>query len=436
MPIPKPNKNEGQQDFMSRCISQLSKIDSDLERDQIMAICGESWREAKSAALTFLASVHSIESGDETKLATFYVMNTTRNRNGWGVSEKALEEALPTLMGKPLYLAKNYKPTDHDTDMFEAGKFIRVEKPNGYALATAEITDNKTFELLQNGIIGPISVVIGAYNATCSECNATIANKEEMMHHKCIKEGEGYELIHSFVFNRIDFVDSPAYPQAGKMGDSGRMVVSPLTLCASAYSSQSIFGRAEGSPDVKSKLPTKNKGKEMSDEEKNKLEKLEAENTDLKTVNADLKSEVDKLKKKQSELEKRLKKDADVPTTKAECEAAGGTWDAETSTCRLPNASEVAGLKRELDEIKAEKHNSMVESVAAAREAAGLEVDAEKLAALPNEVLKLLKVDADRVAAAPKPAPIRKFTAKDEDEFKAAVEKAKMNLGIKRGEVK
>ena len=34
--------------------------------------------------------------------ALFYIMNTSKNRNRWAVTDKALEEGLPTLEGKPI----------------------------------------------------------------------------------------------------------------------------------------------------------------------------------------------------------------------------------------------------------------------------------------------------------------------------------------------
>ena len=71
--------------------------------------------------LRFQAGIHRAEGG-EVNEATFYVMNTTVNRNHWGVSNKALEEALPTLHNKPLGCGPEYRQ-DHpypERDCFPA----------------------------------------------------------------------------------------------------------------------------------------------------------------------------------------------------------------------------------------------------------------------------------------------------------------------------
>jgi len=44
MPIPTPNKNEERDKFISRCISRLSKIDTNREKKQVIAICYTAWR--------------------------------------------------------------------------------------------------------------------------------------------------------------------------------------------------------------------------------------------------------------------------------------------------------------------------------------------------------------------------------------------------------
>ena len=61
----------------------------------------------QSVELTFLAGLHKLDAA--TRTATFYIMNTSRNRNRWGVTEKALAEALPSLKGKKLGMGKDYR---------------------------------------------------------------------------------------------------------------------------------------------------------------------------------------------------------------------------------------------------------------------------------------------------------------------------------------
>ena len=44
MPIPKPNKNEKQKDFMIRCIPQLM---GEYKKDQAIAICYQKFKDKK-----------------------------------------------------------------------------------------------------------------------------------------------------------------------------------------------------------------------------------------------------------------------------------------------------------------------------------------------------------------------------------------------------
>ena len=160
--------------------------------------------------LRFWAAVHSIETREEKRLATFYLLNTSLNRNRWRVTDKALEDALPTLLNKALNCISGYR-VDHVQDPLQVGRWVKVNKPDGYALAKAEITDDVAWEKLNRGEWGPVSVVIRAFKVTCSKCGADITSAPD----EHIVSGEAHEVVESFFFNRVDFVDEPAYPQAG-----------------------------------------------------------------------------------------------------------------------------------------------------------------------------------------------------------------------------
>jgi len=51
MPIPKRKKNENKSNYISRCISTLSKIDFDKSQDQIAAMCYNTLKRGKEAML-------------------------------------------------------------------------------------------------------------------------------------------------------------------------------------------------------------------------------------------------------------------------------------------------------------------------------------------------------------------------------------------------
>jgi hypothetical protein len=56
-------------------------------------------------------------------------MNTSRNRNRWGVTDKALEEALPTLKGKAIGMGANYKIDRHypEGQTLDSGQLIETK---------------------------------------------------------------------------------------------------------------------------------------------------------------------------------------------------------------------------------------------------------------------------------------------------------------------
>ena len=219
---------------------------------------------ADSLTLRFWASVHGLAT-DGKRLATFYIMNTSPNRNGWAVTGKALEEALPTLLGKPLGCVPGYR-VDHVHEPIEVGRWVKAEKPDGYALATAELTDNTVWEKLKTGEWGPISVVIKAFRVTCSKCGADITGAPD----EHVLSGVAHEVVESFVFDRVDFVSDPAYPQAGIL------TLGELVLGASRFK-EGQTGALEGFP-----KPTEDTRLDENEEFRKEIDSLKAENTGLK----------------------------------------------------------------------------------------------------------------------------------------------------------
>lgn len=207
---------------------------------------GDKWvRKAETdqgIELIFKAAVHSIETGDEKNLGTFYLLNTSKNRMKWGVTDKALEEALPTLLGLPIGCGPDHQ-LGHFENPMEVGKWVSTDKPDGYALGKADITDAFAWDKLNEGEWGPISVVITAYGQNCSVCGEDLAGVDDPWSHDCIANGRGYVLIDSFRFKRVDFVEVPAWPQAGviNMGDAECEggVCQTIEFLAEFYESQS-----------------------------------------------------------------------------------------------------------------------------------------------------------------------------------------------------
>ncbi len=212
-----------------------------------------------SLELRFRASIQGLEAG-ERKLAKFYLMDTAVNRNGWMVTEEAMEAALPTLLGKPLGCIPGYR-VDHAHQPLTIGRFLSVHAEGGRALATAEVTDAEAWGRLAAGEWGPVSVVIRAQRVTCSGCGADITGGPD----EHVLRGGAHEIVESFAFERVDFVSEPAYPGAGvvQIGDY-------------SVSSSKWDGRG-GAQGTRSKPPVV---RDMNDDEG--LEVLRAENTRLR----------------------------------------------------------------------------------------------------------------------------------------------------------
>jgi hypothetical protein len=200
--------------------------------------------------------------------------------------------------------------------------------------------------------------------------------------------------VQSFEFHRFDFVDIPAYPQAGFMNFASKREDKsvPLSLLASVYSN--------------SRSPILQEQNKVSEKQEN--EKIAA-------------------------LEQRA--------TKAEADLKKAQDDASA------NATKVNELSAELKAIKDEKHAGLVEQAYRARVEAGIaseeKADRELLAALDDKNLKLFTVEAQKIAKVVSTqghqSPKNKYQAGEEDELAAAVAAKRAELGlpeIKRQEKK
>jgi hypothetical protein len=273
---------------------------------------------------------------------------------------------------------------NHAHEPMQVGAWVRVEKPDGYALATAEITDDVAWEKLNSGEWGPVSVVIKAFKVTCSVCGGDITGAPD----DHIESGEGHEVVESFVFDRVDFVGTPAYPQAGivtidelEEAQAARARMASHTPSYTQRSRSKSDGPqgAQGvdpNPDEEEEKKLEAKVEELQQE----LETLKADNTDLKTRN--------------EELEGRL------------------------------------------GQIEDERHQERVDAAVEARAEAGLvkdqQAEAERLKELDDATLILLAEDAGKVAEklakATPTGPKAKYTKDDGDAFEAAMEDTRERL--------
>ncbi len=319
--------------------------------------------------LRFWASVHSIESGDEKRLATFYVMNTSLNLNNWRVTDKALEDALPGLIGKTLNCIPGYR-VNHVYEPLQVGRWVRVEKTNGYALATAEITDDVAWGKLKEGEWGPVSVVIRAFKVTCSVCGGDITGAPD----EHVVSGEGHEVIESFRFERVDFVSRPAYPQSDLL-NLGHVAAQ---VPPGYHASQSIVDGPQGA-----------QGLDPDPEEKREKKGMEEKL-------AELEQQLETVKGEKQRLEERLQAIED----ERHAERLASAVDARVK----------AGIVKEAER----------------------QAEADRLTTLEDGALALLREDAVKVAemtAKVQPAgPKAKYSSEDRDTFEAAVEDTRERL--------
>ena len=425
MPVPSPQKNEKQDDFISRCISTLHNEDPNRPNDQIVAMCFTAWREHQKGAshdLNFITSIHQLEAGVEGNLATFYLMNTARNRNKFGVTREALEHALPTLKRVALGCGEGYDVSTHFGKRMKVGEFTKGWMPNGYALGTAKVEDDVVWESLKKGDWGPVSVVIGSFRDVCSKCGEELTGEENPFDHDCIKEGGAYLLIESFRFKRVDFIDRPAYPQAGLTDFGGAAeptVVAPLELVAGVYESQSITwptgagGRGAGSPGVSLK-PEEGKEKILSELT---AEQLAEKVIELEEKHTELEGQVKTLTKEKGELEKKL--EAQAPEEEPE---------------PVEEDPKYKELEAKVKVMEDREHAACLDLAVEARFKAGIVTDKdeerERLADYTDDYLRLLTEDAEKVAQnledSESPGPKAKFGKEETDVLTAAVEEKRM----------
>ena len=284
--------------------------------------------------LTFLAGLHQVEENE----ATFYLLNTSPNRNRWAVTDKALTEALPTAIGKPIGCGPDYQTDRHYSNPVNVGSFNEAWKPDGYALAKATITDPEAWNRLKQAKWGPISVVITSYYETCSQCQENLTDNPDPFQHNHIRKGTAHLQVHSFRFERADFIDAPAYPQAGRI---------PIPLLASLYQSQ---------PATELENHQEREEKKMSETEQlnQKIETLTAQNLELNESNQTLQTKVTSLEGQLNEIQSAKHKQL-VEETLAARQKAELVDEAEKERERLEAKTdmELTDLKDDAEKIAA-----------------------------------------------------------------------------------
>jgi predicted regulator of Ras-like GTPase activity (Roadblock/LC7/MglB family) len=304
-----------------------------------------------SEQFSYVAAIHSFSYSE--KKGIFYLINTSPNKNMWGVSTTALADGLPTVLNKPLGMGKNYRKGHFNPeDSMNSGIFTAHENKGNYALGTAEISDQKTLDKMRTGELNAVSVVITPHKIVCSKCGQQLPDNTRPGQLHCQNSPLTVE---SFVFDRVDFVDNPAYPQAGLLKIAAEYLQSntstPLSLTAAVYE----CSQTQNSVKIL-------KSEKMMSDPKIEIEKIEAQVADFSKTCADLSSRL---------------------------------TAAETG---------LAALKAENDKAKAELHAALIEKVFTARKAAGITVlddtvERTMLSGMTASALNLLLTEAEKKKA-------------------------------------
>lgn len=134
-------------------------------------------------SLSYYASAAPREENGR-RLVDIKVIDTTKNANNWRVTDQGLKRALSSLIGAPLLAYP-----DHSGSIM-VGRFIDTSKPDGYAVGTAEVTDQAAWEKIKNGEWKWVSPQVYAFET---------------------REEDGGEVLDSFSFQHVAFVPNPAY---------------------------------------------------------------------------------------------------------------------------------------------------------------------------------------------------------------------------------
>lgn len=151
-------------------------------------------------SFSYLASI----AADGDHHARVYLIDTSICGNNWRVTDKAIEQAAKTIIGKPLTIGHGAPQGA------EIGQFVDYLKPDGQLYGLTTITDEDAWARIKEGKWGPVSVEFIAKKITCSVCGADVTFKPD----EHILDRTAHEVIEEFVFADVALVETPAYPRA------------------------------------------------------------------------------------------------------------------------------------------------------------------------------------------------------------------------------
>ncbi len=229
-------------------------------------------RKGMEVSFSYLAKTEPLER-DGKHYAQIYVIDTTKNRAGWKVTDEALKNALSSLLGKPLIAYP-----DHSGQV-EIGNFVEATKPDGYAVGIAEVSDEEAWKKIHGGEWKYVSPQVKGF---------------------WVKE-DGVDILYDFYFEHVAFVPNPAYPDArvlaAQMEDGG------LRTFSAALTSELDKVRKQKQGEIRKNM--ENDVAELRtklEQSQTKISTLETSKTEaqtkiaaLETANNELKASLDKI---------------------------------------------------------------------------------------------------------------------------------------------
>lgn len=295
MPIPTPKTGESQNDFVSRCISTVKKIDPNRPDKQVQAICFNSWRKKKENyvaedtkdwhVLEFYAPLEITEkSGDNNFLMIAgTAINETVTRNGYKYEAKELTKSAGSLINKPIL-------KDHKAEVDQiVGKITEANFENGGIQFKGKVMDSKVKEMINDGRIDNVSI------------GAQVKN---IRREKDKDTGEEYGVVEGIDFTELSFVAVPGDPGA----NVGHAFEESLRIKESLGEHQELKKRKEELKMAEEeKQPIEKPAEKAPVEEPKKEEKTEEKPAEEKKETEELLSELKKLREEVSKL-KEVKK--------------------------------------------------------------------------------------------------------------------------------
>lgn len=223
IPVPSPTSGESRDKFISRCMSRLSKVDSDKSQDQRSAMCYSAWRSKGDKGerggdrggshnrplnnsirymMPLMESVIINEKNTSKAVIHGVAISATTSRNGVEYTVEGLEKN-ESLIGMNIGLGHSGNPADNVGKII-ASTWDPVSKSRRYkaeVFNTARYPD--AIDMVKNGLWQFVSIEAIPKNAKMDKKNKKL-------------------VVNDLEFIGLDFVKSPGIPQAsaGLAGES------------------------------------------------------------------------------------------------------------------------------------------------------------------------------------------------------------------------